>query len=101
MKASLLAALATTTVQLDPGRAAFSHHSITLSKDGVEGEPVLAHGDSVSFTGLEPGTYIASGFSGDSEGKPMSAPVTSNSFIVPVTEANVLASITLSLGAPA
>ncbi len=95
---SILATLG--LVSLDTtGKPALSHHQITLSKDGVAGEPVNTNDATITFTDLEPGSYVASGFSVDVAGNPMTAPVISEPFVIAPTpsSASVLSTISLSL----
>jgi uncharacterized protein (DUF2141 family) len=104
---SILAALGLTTITLAEGAAAFSHHSITLSftaegsASPVVGNPVTTTDAEITFDNLEPGSYTATGFSVDTNGAPMTSPVTSNVYVIPVvpvgTSASVLGTITLSL----
>lgn len=95
---SILATLG--LVALDTtGKPGLSHHQITLSKDGVAGEPVNTNDGTITFTDLEPGTYVASGFSVDLAGNPMTAPVSSEPMVIAPTptSASVISSITLSM----
>lgn len=105
MSKSLLAALAFVTKDLLPGQS-FSHHEVTLSKDGVPGQPVSTVDPEITFDGLEAGTYSATGFSVliNADGSTTNTDtVTAGDFViapdVPST-ASVLGSITLTL-APA
>ena len=99
MSKNLLATLALTTVELRAGQS-FGHHAITLSRDGIGIASVGVMGDSVTFSGLEPGTYVASGISVGDDGRPLTAEVFSAPFTVtadPLLTTQGLASITLSL----
>lgn len=97
---SLLATLAFATIDLAAGQV-FSHHVVTLAKDGVEGDPVETTDAEITFDDLEPGTYTASGFSVDAVGNPMSEVVVSEPLVIAADAspgtATVIRSITLSL----
>lgn len=110
MSQVLLATLALVDKTLAPGAADFSHHSVTLSKDGVPGDAVSTSDDSITFTDLEPGTYVVSGLSVDTAGQPMTDTFSSGSVVIPAdapppppppTVAKVLGSITLAFAPPA
>lgn len=100
---NILAALGLTSIDVDAAAPAFSHHEVVLSKDGVAGTPVSTTDTSITFTNLDPGTYVATAVSLDTAGNPMSpmvtsAPVVIDPVVVPPNKVDVVTSITLTLG---
>lgn len=69
-------ALALQLIDLPQGRK-FSHHTVFLTKDGEEGEPVDVLGNSVRFEELEPGTYFATACSLADDGSFLTGPFVS------------------------
>lgn len=109
MSKSLLAALGLVPRDLLPGQS-FSHHSVTLSKDGAAGSPVTTSDPEITFDGLDAGAYSATGFSvlNNADGTSTATDTISagpfviapDAVVVLPGSASVLGSITLSL-APA
>lgn len=94
-----LAKIITSKIVLGPG-VTFAGHKVTLSKDGVDGEPLTTTDTEVTFDDLAPGTYVVSVVSIDTNGNAMAAVCVSEPVVVPVVEepsADVASSITLSL----
>lgn len=110
MSKTIIAALGLVDRTLSAGQS-LAYHEITLSKDGVAGEPVQTNEASITFEGLEPGTYVASGFSvvNNADGSTTQLDTATSDPITiaadappppPPVTAKVLASLTLSLQDP-
>lgn len=97
--ATIIAAIVFSKVDVPVG-AEPGAFEITLFKDGVASDPVQTADGSVTFTGLDAGTYTASARRLNLDGTEFSPPCPISAPIVvePNPQADVPASITLTLG---